>query len=264
MPSAAAHETELLQKDRGRARRSPWLFLLVSVGLHAAAFVAMSRMEARAPAPLNKAVELVMVEVQKPPPPPPPAEPKKEEPPRPAPRPVRPPPVKVAAAAKPPPPQPEAPPPPNDAPPPQPAKAPLVVGISMSSTTTAGTFSAPVGNTAYGKTADKAQAPAAVKPYSAARYVPVYQVDSAPAVLSEYKPPYPPEARRAQVEGQVVLSITVDSDGRVVAVKVLSGPGYGLDEAARDALRRFRFRPATKGGEPVATELKYTYTFQLD
>jgi periplasmic protein TonB len=50
----------------------------------------------------------------------------------------------------------------------------------------------------------------------------------------------------------------------VVAVKVLEGPGFGLNEAARDALRRFRFRPATQGGEPVATELKYTYTFQLD
>jgi periplasmic protein TonB len=263
MPSAAAHETELLLRDRSRARRSPWLFVLVSVGVHALAFWLLERAEPRPLPASQRPVELVVVEVQKAPPPPPP-EPPKEEPPRPAPRPVRPPPVRPATVARPPPPATDAPPPPNDAPPKEPTKAPLVVGISMSSTTTAGTFSAPVGNTAYGKTADKAQAPAAVKPYSAARYVPVYQVDAAPTVLSEYKPPYPSEARRAQIEGQVVLSITVDADGSVVAVKVVSGPGFGLNEAARDALRRFRFRPATQGGEPVATELKYTYTFQLD
>jgi periplasmic protein TonB len=262
MPSSAAHETELLLRDRQRARRSPWLFVLLSVSLHAVGFLLADRIPRPAPAPAQRPVELVVVEVQRPPPP----APVKQEPPRPAPRPVRPPPVKVASTAKPPPPPPAdaAPPPPNDAPPPTPTKAPLVVGISMSSTTSAGTFSAPVGNTAYGKTANKATAPSEVKPYSAKRYVPVYQVDSEPTPLSRYEPPYPPEARRAQIEGQVVLSITVDSDGSVVAVKVVSGPGFGLNEAARDALRRFRFRPAIKGGEAVATELKYVFTFQLD
>ena len=257
MPSAPSSPPP----SRARGSRALWAFLLLSAALHVGGFLALGDVAQRPAVQAQKPVELVVVEVQKPPPPPPPT----PEPPRPAP-PVRPPPVKVARAPKvaPPPPAEEAPPPPNDTPPREPTKAPLVVGISMSSTTSAGTFSAPVGNTAYGKTADKATAPAEVKPYSAKRYVPVYRVDSAPTVLSEYKPPYPPEARRAQIEGQVVLSITVDSDGRVVAVKVLEGPGFGLNEAARDALRRFRFRPATQGGEPVATELKYTYTFQLD
>ncbi|WP_186817774.1 energy transducer TonB, partial [Myxococcus virescens] len=37
-----------------------------------------------------------------------------------------------------------------------------------------------------------------------------------------------------------------------------------LNEAARDAIRRFRFKPAIKGGEPVSTEMKYSYTFLLD
>jgi protein TonB len=62
----------------------------------------------------------------------------------------------------------------------------------------------------------------------------------------------------------VTLSITVDHEGRVVKAVVLSGPGYGLDEAARKALLRFRFQPARKGGEPVSTEMKYSYTFLLD
>ncbi|HEY0093275.1 MAG TPA: TonB family protein, partial [Archangium sp.] len=250
---------------RRDSSRAVLLFLLVSLGVHGGGFFLLSRMQERTLPPVQRPVELVMVEVARPPPPPPPPQ---EEPKPPPPKPKvapRPPPVKVAQAEKPPPPPPPdaAPPPPNDAPPPeQPSKpVPLVVGISMSSTTSAGGFAAAVGNTVYGKTGDKATDPKEVKAYSAPRYVPVYQVDSAPSVASEVKVPYPDEARQAGVEGQVVLSITVDNEGRVVKAVVLSGPGYGLEEAARKALLRFRFKPAIKGGEAVSTEMKYTYTF---
>jgi protein TonB len=253
---------------RDRSSRAVLLFLLVSLGVHAVGFALLSRVAERPPPAVPRPVELVMVEVQKPPPPPPPPkEEPKPEPPKPKVVP-RPPPVKVAQAEKPPPPPPPdaAPPPPNDTPPPQqPSKpVPLVVGISMSSTTSAGGFAAPVGNTAYGKTADKASDPKDVKAYAAPKYVPVYQVDSAPTVASEVKIPYPDEARRAGIEGTVTLSITIDSEGRVVKAVVIKGLGYGLDEAARDALLRFRFKPAIKNGEPVSTEMKYSYTFLLD
>jgi protein TonB len=140
---------------------------------------------------------------------------------------------------------------------------PLVVGISMSSTTTAGTFSAAVGNTVYGKTGKQAQDPAEVKSYSAPKYEPIHMVDTAPVVEHEEKIPYPEEARRAEIEGQVILTITVDLNGKVVAAKVVSGPGYGLNEAALDAIKRFKFRPAMKDGEAVSTEMRYTYTFYL-
>ncbi|WP_224361417.1 energy transducer TonB [Hyalangium versicolor] len=248
-------------------RSSQWalVFVLVSLGLHGVGLFALSRMKAREIPTAQKPVELVMVEVQKPPPPPPPKEePKPPEPPKAKP-PPKPPPVKVAQAEKPPPPPPEqAPPPPNE-PPPQPTKpVPLVVGISMSSTTAAGGFAAPVGNTAYGKVDSTAKAPSEVKEYAAPKYTPIYQVDSEPTVASEVKIPYPEEARRAGIEGTVTLSITIDPEGKVVAAKIISGPGYGLNEAARDAIKRFRFKPAIKGGEAVSTEMKYAYTFLLD
>lgn len=250
-----------------RSRKWVLVFMLVSLALHGAGLLALSTLKERPPPAAHKPVELVMVEVQKPPPPPPPPpleEPKPPEPPKVKP-PPKPPPLKVAVAEKPPPPPPEeAPPPPNE-PPPQPTKpVPLVVGISMSSTTSAGTFAAPVGNTAYGKVEGKAKAPSEVKEYAAPRYTPIYQVDSEPRVLSEVKIPYPEEARRAGIEGTVTLSITIDTEGKVVAAKVVSGPGYGLNEAAREAIKRFRFKPATKGGEAVSTEMKYAYTFLLD
>ena len=241
------------------------LFLLVSLGVHGVGFLLLSRMAERKPPVVQRPVELVMVEVQKPPPPPPKAE---EPPPPPKPKVIpKPPPVKVAQAEKPPPPPPvEVPPPPNDTPPPEtpPKPVPLVVGISMSSTTSAGGFAAPVGNTTYGKVADTATNPSEVKAYAAPKYVPVYQVDTEPTVAQEVKIPYPDEARRSGVEGTVTLSITVSAEGRVVKAVVLTGPGYGLNEAAREALLRFRFKPAVKNGESVGTEMKYSYTFLLD
>jgi len=262
--ASAAPDTALL---RSEGKGFPWTPALVvlSLGLHGGLLFMLPERTNR-PAGV-KPVELVMFEV-KPPPPPPPEE-KKPEPPKPKPV-AKPPPIKVATVTKPPPPppkdEPPPPPPPNDAPPPQPdAKpVPLVVGISMSSTSSAGNFAAPVGNTLYGKTADKAAVPTEVKAYSAPKYMPIYQVDSQPSVLSEVKVPYPEEARKAGVEGTVQLSLVVDLDGNVVNVKVLNGPGYGLNEAARDAIKRFKFKPAIKNGERVSTEMKYAYTFLLD
>jgi protein TonB len=248
-----------------RSQAGVVVFVLASLALHGVGLLALSWMKERPALAVNKPVELVMIEVQKPPPPPP--EPPKEEPkPKPPPPKVKPPPIKVAVAEKPPPPPPEqAPPPPNEPPPePPPKPVPLVVGISMSSTTNAGNFAAPVGNTTYGKVAERAVNPQEVKPYAAPKYAPIYQVDREPQVASEVKIPYPEEARRAGVEGTVTLSITIDAEGRVVAAKIVSGPGYGLDEAAREAIRRFRFKPAIKGGEAVSTEMKYSYTFLLD
>ncbi|WP_044889267.1 energy transducer TonB [Myxococcus hansupus] len=242
------------------------VFLFVSLGIHVGGFWVLGEgVDRSRPAPVRP-VEMVMVEVRKPPPPPP-EEPKPEEPKPPPPKPVKPPPVKVAAAPRPlPPPPVNAPPPPNDTPPPEPSAKPppLVVGMTMSSTTSAGSFAAPVGNTAYGRTGNTATDPKEVKGYSAPKYAPIYQVDSEPTVASEVKIPYPEEARRAGVEGTVTLSIAIDHEGKVSSVKILKGPGYGLNEAARDAIRRFRFKPAIKGGEPVATEMKYSYTFLLD
>ena len=239
-------------------------FVAGSLALHGLGLVVLHTRPAERPAP-QRPVELVMVEVKKPPPPPEVKdEPKPEPPPPPKVR-ARPPPVKVAEAPKPlPPPPVDAPPPPNETPPPAAKPAPLVVGLSMSSTTSAGSFAAPVGNTLYGRTADRAKPPQEVKAYSAPKYTPIYQVDREPELSSEVKIPYPDDARRAGIEGTVTLSITVDLEGRVVSARVLNGPGHGLNEAARNAILRFRFRPAIKGGEPVSTEMKYSYTFLLD
>jgi len=120
-------------------------------------------------------VEIDLVETQRPR-----AAAPEAPPPRPAPPTLRerlaraPRPVPLPKDALPPLPSPtDAPPPPNAAPPPgTPKSAPVRIGVSMSSTTAAGGFAAPVGNSLYGKSPAKAEDPATVQPHRSDRYAP--------------------------------------------------------------------------------------------
>lgn len=93
--------------------------------------------------------------------------------------------------------------------------------------------------------------------------LPLSRVSQAPVPLGEVEVVYPAQARRLGVEGKVVLRLTVNPEGRVEKVEILDGPGFGLNQAAAEAARRLRFRPATLDGRPVAVRIRYTYTFVL-
>lgn len=233
------------------------VLLAVSAIAHVVTFVALP---ATAPdrGPKNTVVEMAFYE----PPPPPPPKVEEPEPPKELEKPKLKPVVKVETKKEPEP----LPPPPNETPPPEtPQKpVPIVVGVTMSSTTAGGAFAVQVGNTTYGKASDKVVNAADVKPYAAPKYAPPGSADSEPELMGEVKIDYPEEARKNDVEGSVRLRVTLTAEGKVENVVVLSGPGYGLNEAARDALRRFRFKPAMKSGEAVGYTFVYTYTFLLD
>lgn len=77
------------------------------------------------------------------------------------------------------------------------------------------------------------------------------------------KPPYTDEARAAGVEGKVRIELSLDETGAVINSVVIKGLGYGLDEAALDAAKRARFRPATRCGKPVASTFVVAFTFGL-
>jgi len=87
----------------------------------------------------------------------------------------------------------------------------------------------------------------------------------APVLVRFDKPSYPPIARRMKVQGDVVLSLLVDENGRVVETRVIQGVrgGAGLNEAATQAARRAQYRPATKNGMRVKMWTTLKIPFRL-
>jgi TonB family protein len=85
-----------------------------------------------------------------------------------------------------------------------------------------------------------------------------------PAVVVEkVDPTYPEPAIRAQIEGTVVLEIGIDETGRVTDVQVVRGLPFGLSEAAADAIRRWRYRPARSSEGPVPSRKTVRILFTL-
>ena len=69
---------------------------------------------------------------------------------------------------------------------------------------------------------------------------------------------YPdPPVDRAELprdlQGDVVIEVTIDSQGNVVETKIVQAIGHGIDEKIEATLRRWRYQPATLDGTPVAS-----------
>jgi TonB family protein len=84
-----------------------------------------------------------------------------------------------------------------------------------------------------------------------------------PKLIKEVEPVYPEAARKAGVEGIVILEATTDTYGRVASVKVLrSIPA--LDQAAMDAVKQWVYEPMIIDGKPMPVVFTVTTRFQLD
>jgi TonB family protein len=86
-----------------------------------------------------------------------------------------------------------------------------------------------------------------------------------PKLVYEVKPQYTKEAMQARVEGSIGLQAVVLETGIVDDVTVVRSldTEYGLDNAAVDALKQWRFEPATKDNKPVAVQVDIEMTFNL-
>jgi len=75
-------------------------------------------------------------------------------------------------------------------------------------------------------------------------------------------PAYPAELACDDVGGQVVLRLTIGTEGRPTEVRLLQSSRVpALDTAAQEGVRSWRFEPATRGGQPVSTQLNVPVTF---
>jgi periplasmic protein TonB len=85
----------------------------------------------------------------------------------------------------------------------------------------------------------------------------------APKPLATPDPQYTEEARQAKYEGTCVLAMIVGPDGKPRDIRIQRGLGMGLDQKAIDAVRQWRFDPATKDGRPVAVQISVEVSFKL-
>ena len=81
-------------------------------------------------------------------------------------------------------------------------------------------------------------------------------------LISKVPPLYPAMAKTQHVSGNVMVDALIDAKGRVTTMKVVSGPTL-LRQAAMDALKQWKYQPATLDGKPVAMHLTVTLQFRL-
>ena len=77
------------------------------------------------------------------------------------------------------------------------------------------------------------------------------------------QPNYTNPAREAKFNGTVLLQVTVSEAGSTVESKVVRGVPFGLNEAAMNAIRDWKFNPARREGEPVTCMVTIEATFRL-
>ena len=86
---------------------------------------------------------------------------------------------------------------------------------------------------------------------------------TAPKVLARADPQYTAEATEAKLEGTVLLSVVIGTDGIARDLKVIKSLGSGLDEKALDAVKLWYFAPGTKDGQPVNVRAQIEVNFRM-
>lgn len=90
------------------------------------------------------------------------------------------------------------------------------------------------------------------------------EVDTPPYPIRRPLPPYPREAKRRGIEGEVRVRVLVDRSGKVVKVEVVEARPKGVfEEAVVRTLKGWEFRPALKGGRPVDAWVAIPIRFEL-
>jgi protein TonB len=84
-----------------------------------------------------------------------------------------------------------------------------------------------------------------------------------PVVIHTVDPKFSDAARKAKFSGKVLLYLVVDENGNPQHIRVARGVGMGLDEKAVEAVRQYRFKPATLNDKPVKVDLYVQVSYQF-
>jgi len=85
-----------------------------------------------------------------------------------------------------------------------------------------------------------------------------------PQIIRQTKPVYPAAMKRSGMVGNVVVEFVVDATGKVQSPKVVSSNNPAFDQPALDAVLKWKYKPATTDGKPVATRLQTPVVFAFE
>jgi len=91
----------------------------------------------------------------------------------------------------------------------------------------------------------------------------VADLQKRPEPVSQVAPTYPPELRKAKVEGVVTLIFVLDEKGRVEDPRVENSSRSEFEKPALEAIRKWRFSPGQKDGQPVRTYIRVPMRFRV-
>lgn len=106
----------------------------------------------------------------------------------------------------------------------------------------------------------------ATPPASAGEPETIYTVEGEvqpPRKIHAVAPAYPADAKAERATGVVIVRTVIDTSGAVREAKVVQTPREDLAAASLEAVRQWRFEPATLDGEPVTVYYQLTINFRL-
>jgi periplasmic protein TonB len=107
------------------------------------------------------------------------------------------------------------------------------------------------------------QSPVSAQPDSAAGADSLGSGNINIALASYFPPPKPDLSTLPKgTKGDVILDIVIDSNGKIADIKMTSGLGHGIDENVIATVQQWTFHPATKDGQPVASEQELHFHYE--
>ena len=92
---------------------------------------------------------------------------------------------------------------------------------------------------------------------------PLHDTGKPVEILGHDRPDYTEEGRKLGIEGEVLLRVRFTASGQVCVLNVVQGLGHGLDEQAKRAAEKIRFKPAESNGQPVDSVAVVHVIFEL-
>ena len=129
-------------------------------------------------------------------------------------------------------------------------------------TSAAGSVAAKVGNTVTKKEDDKVlrDDESDTLPEPAEEFL----ITSMPRAIKEIRPVYPKWAKEQKITGSVIFEILIDKEGKVRQAILIKSLEPRLDRSAKEAIMKFKFKPAYIEKEATAVRIKYAIKFILE